>query len=157
MAQGLSSGFIGFDIKTRKAVIWDDGKTRFSAITVADLGQAAVEVLRKPEATKNRYIFASSVTTSHAEILKEMEKATDQAWEVEHLKTAEEVAAGREQIASGNLFGMYLLAKASCWGNLPRLQQNFEEDEVAALANDLLGIRPTGIDDIVRDVVAAQA
>lgn len=157
MAQGLSSGFIGFDTKSRKATIWDDGKTRFSAITVADLGTAVVEVLRKLEATKNRYIFASSVTTSHAEILREMEKATGQALEVEHLTTAGQVAAGREQIASGNLFGMYLLAKVSCWGNLPRLGQNFEEDEAAALANDLLGIRPTGIDAIVREVVAAQA
>lgn len=115
-----------------------------------------MEVLHKPESTRNRYIFANSVTTSHAEILKELEKATDQAWEVEHIKTADEVAAGREQIASGNPFGMYLLAKASCWGNLPGLNQNFEEDEAEALANDLLGIRPTGIDAVVGEVVAAR-
>lgn len=155
MAQGLKAGFIGFDINGRKAKIWDDGEVQFSAITVADLGKAVVEVLHKPEDTKNRYIFANSVTASHAEILKALEQATGQAWEIEHISTAADIAAGREQIASGNPFGMFKLVQASAWGNLPGLRQNFEVDEKEALANDVLGIQPTKIDVIVRDVVSS--
>ena len=124
---------------------------------MADLGKAVVRVLQKPQETKNRYIFATTVTTSHADILKELEKATDQVWEVEHISTADDIAAGQEQIVSGNPFGMFKLVQASCWGNLPGLRQNFEVDERAALANDVLGIAPMGIDDIVREVVASQA
>lgn len=137
--------------------MWDGGHTLFSTITVADLGKAVVGVLKNQEATKNRYVFAYSITASQERILKELENATGQAWEVEPIDTATDVAAGQELLAAGNFFGAFKLVQANFWGNLPKMGQNFEADEPQGLVNEVLDIEQKRLDDIVKDVLASQA
>ncbi|ETN46653.1 uncharacterized protein HMPREF1541_00839 [Cyphellophora europaea CBS 101466] len=152
---GLNAGFLGFDIPNQKAKIWDGGKGVFSAITVADMGKAVVGALKNPEATKNKYIFAYSVTTSQTEILAELEKATAQKWQVESVTSADDIEEGRKLVAAGDFVGMYKLVQAATFGGLPGLGQNFERDEKDGVANDVLGIKPTSIEDIVAEVIGS--
>jgi hypothetical protein len=86
-----------------------------------------------------------------------LEKATGETWTVEHVATADEVAAGKTMLESGNAFGVFKLVQASFWGKLPGMRQNFEVDEKEDLVNDMLGINKKSVQAVVKQVLVEQA
>jgi len=151
--QGIQSGFLGFDIASKKAKIWDGGEVVFSAMNQDDIAKAVVSILQHPVETANKYLYVETAAVSQMQILKSLEAATGQAWVVERVKTAELVALGQQLVAAGDFTGNFLLVQASVWGNGERLRQNFAIDE--ALANEMLGVPKGNLDETVKRVVDA--
>lgn len=142
---------MGFDLATKKAKIWDNGEVVFSATNQDDFGRAVVSILQHPVETANKYLFVETVAVSQMDILKSLEAATSQKWEVEHAKTVEMVTAGKQLVAAGDFTGNFLLVQASVWGDCPGLRQDFSVHE--SLANSVLGLPRGDLDEIVKRVL----
>jgi hypothetical protein len=150
----LSNGFIGFDLSTKRATIWDDGNTIFSGVNEEDLGKAVVGVLMHPAETANKFVYVSSLAVSPNEVLAALEKATSSKWNVTHVSTKEKLETAREQLTQGNFAGGFTIVKATVLGNVPGLQQHFEVDEKERLQNDILGVPRADLQKTVDDVLA---
>ncbi|KAI1616304.1 NmrA-like family protein [Exophiala viscosa] len=149
-------GFLGFDLVNKKAEIWDDGNVAFSATTQDDFGKAIIGILTHPAETANQYLYVSSVTSTQRAILEVVQSHTGQEWTVQHVKTDEEIARGRELVAKGDFSGMFALVKASAWGTVPGIRTNYPVDE--NLANELIGLRAeSSIDEVMRNVLRSVA
>ena len=155
---GLKAGFLDFDIVNKKAKVWDDGRTRYSGITVHDLGRALVQVLKEPGRAelRNRYVFVRSVTTSQAEILAVL-KELEPSWSSEKVTTEDQIEAAQKGLAVGDYAAAVKLVQASAFGNLPNMKQNFEADEKERLVNGLLDMPKRDIAAIVKEAMGAGA
>jgi hypothetical protein len=151
----LANGFLGFDLTSNKAVIWDDGNTRFSSTTEADLGKAVVASLDHPAETANKFVYVSSVATTQNEILEALEKATSAKWDVTRVTTQEQLDTARELLGKGDASGAFTIVKGTCWGNLPGLRQHYEIDEKERFADDVLGIGGVSVQETVDGVLVS--
>lgn len=149
--QGIECGFLGFDLSSCKATIWDDGQTLFSASNQKDLGQAVVSILQHPAETVNRYLYMQTLVTSQNEILRSLEKVSGKEWSVEEVKTDEQIALGRDMVAQGDFTGMFKLVQASAWGRVAGIRSNYAVEE--ELANSLLNLPEGNLDDTVKRVM----
>ncbi|KAH8689368.1 hypothetical protein BGW36DRAFT_365139 [Talaromyces proteolyticus] len=76
---GIESGFFGFNISERTAVIYSSGTKVFNATTRETIGRAVALVLQSPK-TENRYIYIADVRTTQNEILSHLQIQTGVAW-----------------------------------------------------------------------------
>lgn len=72
----IPGGFAGWNIAENTATIYDGGNIPYEATTLAQIGRAVVQVLKHPEATKNRHVYLNSFTTTQNEVLRAFEDAT---------------------------------------------------------------------------------
>ncbi|KAI3058476.1 hypothetical protein CBS147352_1129 [Aspergillus niger] len=147
---GLESGFLGFDIKTKSAVIWDGGATSFTLTNEKQLGKAVVSVVLRPEETKNRFLYIASVETTQNEVLKTLEDVTGSQWTVTETTTEEQVAEGREKLGAGDFSGAFALVRATAFGNITGLKTNYVKYQ--KLANGLLGLVMESIRETIERV-----
>ncbi|KAF7547008.1 hypothetical protein G7Z17_g8033 [Cylindrodendrum hubeiense] len=87
----------GFDIKTKRAILIEDGEGKVGFTTMPDVGKAVVAALRHPEASFNKALKVQSFVVTPKQVLSEFEKQTDEQWTVSYsslqaLKVAEEKA-----------------------------------------------------------------
>ncbi|GFN20283.1 hypothetical protein ABZX51_012076 [Aspergillus tubingensis] len=140
---GLASGFLGFDMKAKSAVIWDSGVTRFTLTNEEQLGKAVLSVVLRSEETENRFLYIASVETTQNEVLKILEEVTQSRWAVTETTTQEQVAEGLKKLGAGDFSGAFALVRATAFGSTPSLKANYVRNQ--KLANGLLGL---GMDDV---------
>ena len=148
---GLSNGFTGFDLKNKKARIYDDGDHYTDMTVLATIGKAVPAILLKPEGTKNRYVHINSFRVTQNQILAALEKATGgDKWEVEHASSAEEGRKGVELLQKGNMAGV---GPAIC--GVEYSGEDFMNFEKFGLWNQKLGLPKTneGLDETVKAIV----
>ncbi|OAL42980.1 NAD(P)-binding protein [Pyrenochaeta sp. DS3sAY3a] len=145
---GLKHEFLGFDLKTRKATLWDDGKTHFTATTLDQIGLAVSRVLQKPSETANRYLYVSSVRTSQREILDTIEKVTGDKWTVENVNTNAKVKELKERLNQGD-YSVVLDLIAAAIIALPLGDLTTK----SSLDNKLLGLEQVDLNTVVKQVV----
>ncbi|OJJ67900.1 hypothetical protein ASPBRDRAFT_47400 [Aspergillus brasiliensis CBS 101740] len=148
---GLESGFLGFDIKTKSAVIWDGGSASFTLTNEKQLGQAVLAVILRPEETKNRFLYIASVETTQNEVLKTLEDVTGSRWTVTETTTEEQVAEGFKKLSAGDFSGAFALVRATAFGSTPGLKKNYVKDQ--DLANEVLGLEMESVRETVERVV----
>jgi nucleoside-diphosphate-sugar epimerase len=151
----LTTGFLGFDLPTRTASIWDGGSSVFSLTNVDQLKRAVIATLERPAETANKNLYIASVETSQNELLAALETATDSKWTVTQTTTDEQVSEGTARLGKGDFTGAFVLVKATSLGNKPNLRANYIRDE--QLANDLLGLKLESVEDTVKRVVDASS
>jgi hypothetical protein len=86
----MRNSFLGFNIKERKATIFDGGDVPFSGSTLKQIGKGLVAMLSTPELVEesaNKYVYITSFTVTQNELLRRFEKLTGDKWTVEHVKT----------------------------------------------------------------------
>ena len=82
-------------------------------------------------------------------ILASLEKATGKKWEVEYVKSEEEIRKGKDMLAAGDFMGMGTLAKAVSFS--PGYGADFEAEEV--LDNGKLALEKEDIDVVLQRLV----
>lgn len=83
---GLPNGFLGFDIKARKARLVDHGISKATGCTQPFIAEAVVTMLKQtPSATENKTLQIAEVDYSGAELLSLFEKETGTKWDVENV------------------------------------------------------------------------
>lgn len=151
--QGLNQGFLGFDLSSQTATIWDDGQTLFSATNQGDVGRAIVSVLHHPAETANRYFYVQTLVTSQKEILQSLQEITGGKWTVQHVTTDEQIKIGRQKVSEGDFMGLITLVQASAWGRVAGTRANYSVDE--ELGNHVLGLPEGDLTSTVKQVLKA--
>lgn len=143
---GLRESFLHFDLKTRKAEIIDDGNTKSSQATLAQIAKATVSILQRPEATKNKMLFIQSFCVSQNDVLRSLEKAMGVKWEVEYVESEKFIREKKALADQGNKDAIEDLVFV-----LGAINGNWETRPDFAM--DLLGLQDEDLDTIVQQVV----
>lgn len=153
---GLEKGFLGYNTTTRTAAIWDGGNVPFSTTNLPTIGKALASLLSTDAnlaATKNKYIFISSHTTTQNEILAAYEKATGgEKWTVEKVESESAYKAAFEKFKGGDFSVIPTLIKSSFLAG-DELGNNVKQ----GLLNETLGLQKEDLEADVRAAVKAAA
>ena len=145
---GLDNGFLCFDIPTRTATLYDEGKHPVSGTILKNLGKAVVAILRHPELTMNQRICLSDVTFTQLEILALLEKYTDRQWTINHASTQDTLRQAEVEWKKGNLKdGYFAFIRALAYGGTGSC--NFGHKA----KNKELGLECVSLEQVVKDVV----
>ncbi|KAI0384180.1 NAD(P)-binding protein [Hypomontagnella monticulosa] len=141
---------MGFDVKQRSAIIYDDGTEEFTGTTLEGIGQAVVGVLKHPEKTANRFVKARSIQTCQNQLLDAFQRVTGQTWEVQRRSVNDLLESGRKKHQAGDhgwvlelvVYQLYTPGEARC------VLASREESDA-----ELLGIVEESPEDIARKVM----
>lgn len=145
---------LGFNIKDRKALIYDSGDALTDLTVFQTIGKTVNAVLEHPVETTNKYVHVNSFHTSQNEILAAFEKATGSRWTIENASCAESLKTGNEKLGKHDFSGFPSVVcgleySGADWRDYPK---HF------GLWNEKLGLRPTNqgmqeaIDELVKEV-----
>ncbi|KAF3916378.1 hypothetical protein ABW21_db0206333 [Orbilia brochopaga] len=127
---GLQQGFIGFNLKERKATIFNSGDKPMSLSTLPHIAKVVVWSITHPDETRNRTIRFYSHRTTQNELLAALEKLTGTKWTVEKVSTDVWIAQGEEGVKAGNPYAGYQILQGLL----------FEDEDIANagyLTNDV--------------------
>ncbi|KUI55744.1 hypothetical protein VP1G_03147 [Cytospora mali] len=92
----------GFDLKAKKATIYDSGNEPFQTSNLGFIAKAVGSILKHPNETANRYILVASFQPTLNQILQILEDETGSKWAVENVSTQDLQKAGEEKLAKGD-------------------------------------------------------
>ena len=144
--RNLRNGLLHFNLKERTADIFDGGESRWSASTLARIGEATAKVLLVPEVTRNRMLYIQSFCVSQRDILQSLERATSQSWQCtilnsgEYLKNQQDASARGDHAAIEDTVLLHGMANSN-WERHP------------GFANRLLGLEDEDLDTVVKNVL----
>jgi hypothetical protein len=97
----MKVGFLGFNTKDKTATIWDTGKGAWSGSNLKTIGVALVNLLSDSNvsSTANKYVYISSHTVTHNELLEAFERLTGEKWAVTHIDSKKSIAEAHEKLA----------------------------------------------------------
>ncbi|KAK7738582.1 hypothetical protein SLS53_006103 [Cytospora paraplurivora] len=95
-------GHVGFDVKAKKATIYDSGNEPFQTTTVGLVAKAVASILKHPQETANKYLLIASFQPTLNQILQIVEEETSSKWTVEHVSTQDLLKSGEEKLAKGD-------------------------------------------------------
>ena len=148
--RGITSGFMGFDVKNQKASLFDGGRVTWSTATLSTIGLAVKNALLLPNETANKYLYIESLTVSQSEVVASLEKAMGKPWEREQVDAEEMKRSGLEKMSKGDHSGVVSLIRyVNC---VHGHGGNFAEDRDTA--NGVLGLPKATLDEEVRKLVS---
>ena len=152
LTRGLKDGFLGFNLKTKTATIFDSGDIEANFSILDSVGQATVGVLEHAVETANRYVFTISFQATQNEILNALETVTGEKWNVKKTTCEDESRIGKEKMEKGDWSGVgHAIMGASYSGGKYDFAQGRELD------NDLLGVpRLEHLQNIVELIVTGK-
>lgn len=145
---GFDNGFLGYDIKNRSAVLYDEGKNLTVGTSLPTIAKAVVATLHHPELTQNKRIHVADAIFTQKQALELFEKYTKTKWTVKNVTTANARKEAEENLAKGNIgpaFVGYILSYA--YGGSGGA--SFEGKTL----NKALGVPTVPLDQIVKEAV----
>ena len=118
-SRGISTSFLGFDLPSKTATIYDDGKTPSHMSNLTTVGRAITSILKMPEETANKYVHVSDFMPSQLEILAALEKATEAKWSTKTQSVADTKKIGEEKLGKGDWSGLGDMIIAAQYVNYP--------------------------------------
>ncbi|KAL8689911.1 MAG: hypothetical protein Q9218_004530 [Villophora microphyllina] len=149
---GLHTKFLGFDLESHTATIYDSGDAKINMTTLSVVGQSIASVLQHPAETANRYIYIQSTSGTQNDILAALEKSTGKKWTIEKTSSTEARKVGGEKLSKGDMSGIV----PSITGGIYSGEQGTNYDETRGLDNDLLGLKQVPLEELVDKVVKGQ-
>ncbi|CAM1505889.1 Fc.00g115260.m01.CDS01 [Cosmosporella sp. VM-42] len=145
---GMVSGFMGFDLKQRKASIFNAGNDTWSTTSLPIIGLAVKNAMLIPEKTANKYLYVDSFAVSQNQVLNSFEEASGTKWEVTQVDAEEMKKQGLEKMSRGDFSGaMSLIRYINCvhghGGNYSEYQPT---------ANQLLSLPKQELDKVVAEI-----
>ncbi|OAL45401.1 NAD(P)-binding protein [Pyrenochaeta sp. DS3sAY3a] len=116
---GLARDFLGFNLKEKTALIWDDGNTKFHTTNIGDIARALINLLSNPDTldkVKNRFVYISSFEVTQNRVLLELERATGTAFQVKKVTSEEMKQHALESLAKGDRNAVGILLQYIAWG-----------------------------------------
>ncbi|GAM90678.1 hypothetical protein ANO11243_087230 [Dothideomycetidae sp. 11243] len=133
--------------KEKRGDILDDGETKFSTSTLAQVGRATAAVLKKPDETINKVVYVQSFCTSQNELAKAFEKASGSKFNWSNIKS-EEFEREQKPLADK---GSAEATEELVW-ILGALYSNWEDRDTFAMK--LLGLENEDLDAAVQKVLS---
>ncbi|KAG9185360.1 hypothetical protein G6011_07904 [Alternaria panax] len=145
---GLKLGFLGFDVSSKTATLWDNGEAVFSATNLNQIGIATVKALQHADLTKNQYVYISGFQITQNDILAAAEKVTGAKWTVKKASTKEQIEQGRAKLQKGDFSGISDLILGATYGK----EQQLGDYSFEGLWNDKLGVPKEDLEETVKAV-----
>lgn len=156
---GLGEPLFGLDIKTKKAVFFDDGKTKINSSTWRQCGRAVAALLSLPEhgdvsldTWRNKQFYISSFKVSQREMLDSIHRVTgssDVDWEISYQKSEERYKQGMQDMQKGDHMGFARAMYSRVF--YPNGDGDFEARR--GLDNESLGLRKEDMDEATKRTV----
>ncbi|PWY66104.1 NAD(P)-binding protein [Aspergillus heteromorphus CBS 117.55] len=142
---------MGFDIAQCSALIYDSGTEKFTATTLAGIGQSVVGVLQHPDETANRFVKVLSLITNQTELLEAFQRVTGRQWPVQRASAQTLIESGQRKFQAG--MGGWVLELV--------VAQMYDEGQARCVmapsweASDspLLGVKNESADEVVAKVL----
>lgn len=144
---GLKAGFLGFNIKGNKAMLFDGGDRPFSATLLSDVAKAVVGILRHPEETKNKLVYVHSARLTQKQLVAVYDNIRDTKLETTVVSSEDVVKAGTEKFANGDFSGFVDQFLVCYFG------EGYGGDYEGRESNGLFGIElldQEGIEEVVK-------
>ncbi|KAL8770505.1 MAG: hypothetical protein Q9209_003760 [Squamulea sp. 1 TL-2023] len=146
---GLYTSFLGFDLKTHTATIYDNGDAAFNGTKLSDIAQSVVSILSKPEETANKFVFIQNIKANQNQILEALEKSTGKSWTVTKRSATEARQIGGEKLSKGDMSGIPDMIVGGLYSGEPAV----DYAATRGLDNDLLGLKEIPLQELVDEVV----
>ncbi|KAF3062066.1 Isoflavone reductase like protein IRL [Daldinia childiae] len=149
---GLKVGFLGFDLQSHRAKLFDAGTVPFGATNLHTISHALFSLLSSPSNfadLQNKYIHIASHMTTQQEILAALEKITGKTWEKVPVNGRELSQTSLEKFQKGDSGALTGLIQAMTWGKLG--DENLGDFRGEKLYNERLGLPK---EDLEADVAA---
>ncbi|KAL8907249.1 MAG: hypothetical protein Q9171_005936 [Xanthocarpia ochracea] len=146
---GLHNGFLGFDLKTHTATIFDNGEAVLNGTTLSDIAQSIVAILSKPEETANKFVFIQNIKATQNQILAALEKSTGKEWTIKKRSAAEARQTGGEKLGKGDMSGIPDLIGGALYSGEPAT----DYATTRGLTNDLVGVKEIPLQQLIDQVV----
>ncbi|KAH7122990.1 hypothetical protein EDB81DRAFT_913081 [Dactylonectria macrodidyma] len=143
-------GFGGWNVQARTATIFDGGDIPFEATNLDQVGKAIAKSLKNHNLTKNQYVYVNSFTVTQNEVLKALEAATGDSFEVSHGTVDDLWQDGATQVKDGQPFGVLSMVAGSVYGKGGLA--NFSVTK--GLWNEKLGLRQENLDEFLEGYVS---
>lgn len=147
---------MGFDVKNRTAIIYDQGEEYFTGTTLDGIGQSVLGVLQHPEETANQHVKVLSIKTCQNELLEAFQKGTGIEWDVQRRTTSELIDGAQKKRDTGEGGWILDLAVAQLYevaeGGKARclVASSWEESD-----SGLLGVTQETPESVVTSVLAS--
>lgn len=145
---GLQTGFLGYNFKSKTAIIQEDGNIPFSVSSSRTVARAILGALNYFDETKNKLIRIHDGVTTQNELLNLIERISGEKWKVEHVSTQGSRDVAMEKLQRGEvdfevirsliLSTVYVKDGAATW---------VKPD------NELIGLRTVRVEETVAKVV----
>ena len=145
-----SGNFLGIDVKGRKAVIYDSGRSRYAVTTSTNTGLAVARVLLNPEISANKQIFLADFTTTSRDIVETLEKQTREKFEIELKESKPEVKMLRERFDAGDENAMFPLLRISFGADVD-VGYDFENEQ--EVWNSKLGLPKVTLEEVLKEAI----
>lgn len=111
----MATGFIGFDLAAKRATLYDGGELEFPATTMSVVGKAVVQVLKRPEATKNCYIYIKEFSATGQGIVKALESIERERWTVTQRSTQDVLEEAEVKFKAKDIAGWISLVQRTIY------------------------------------------
>ncbi|KAL8825979.1 MAG: hypothetical protein Q9191_004076 [Dirinaria sp. TL-2023a] len=103
---GLEFGFLGFDLDTSTATIYDEGNVKCQLTVLADIAQSVKGVLMSPAETRNRYVYINTFHLSQNEILRVLEGVQGKEWKRVRKDAGQSMRTGLRELEKAQKEGL---------------------------------------------------
>jgi hypothetical protein len=142
---------MGFDVKNRKATLYDEGKAKYDTTTLPAVEAAVVSILSHPEKYQNESVHIHSFTTSQKEVLDAViAESGDSNWEIEQASAEKWYNEGFDMVAKGDYSGFANLIFGSIYEG--SYGSNYAATE--KIRNEELGLPKQNVLDEVKKALA---
>ncbi|KAK6347821.1 hypothetical protein TWF718_005645 [Orbilia javanica] len=127
---GLQFGFIGLNLKEKKATIFGSGNQVIAASNLSHIANAVVWTLTHPEESKNKTIRFWSYKITQTSLLAAAEKITGTKWAVERVPVEDHVNAGLEGRKAGNIYAGYQVLQGLIFDENDKYGSNYKVNNI---------------------------
>ncbi|KAF5646380.1 2'-hydroxyisoflavone reductase [Fusarium sp. NRRL 52700] len=138
-------GLGGFNVAAHTVTLYDGGDIAYEATNLDQVGRAIAKSLKNLEITRNQYVYINSFTVTQKDVLRALEKATGDKFQVSHGTVNELWESGAEQVRNGNPMGTLAQISGSLYGKGG--VANYSVDK--GLWNDKIGLRGENLEEFV--------
>ncbi|RVD85304.1 uncharacterized protein DFL_003630 [Arthrobotrys flagrans] len=127
---GLQFGFVGLNLKERKATIFGSGTQVIAVSNLSHIANAVVWTLTHPEESKNKTIRFWSYKVTQPQLVAEAEKITGTKWEVEHIPVEDHIKTAEEAIKAGNPYAGYQVLQGLIFDEQDKYGSNYKVNDI---------------------------
>jgi hypothetical protein len=151
--RALNAGFLGFDLKSRTATIYNGGDGPINGTNLSTVATATVWILRNPEKSANRTLFINSYKASPNEVLAALETATGEKWKTIAASSDDLRKEGQEKLSQGDFSGIFTLLQAAIFSG----DDDLDYAKLRGLDNEEIGLpKPEPLDVAVTKILKGE-
>jgi len=143
--------FMGWDVRNRKATIYNGGDIEFEATNLKKIGDTVAAILAPEhlEKTTNQYVYVNSVTTTQKEVLAALEKHTGDKFDIVHASREEVYDRAQSVVQEDQSNGGATLDLITVHLYNARGLNHYSKEQAGGLWNVRLGLERESVDETV--------